>query len=199
MTFSNAFSWKKIYKFRLSFHWSLFPRVQLATFHHWFRWWPDAGQATCHYLKQWYLVYWRIYGSSGLNELIPTCMSRTGGFFVLSHTWVRYPGVSGYEVQCPIQTTVVHGFFGDLTGCTMRANGAHLEICFLPEYLFVCEIICFGGNNVFTKENFSCEVFMMTICPFAWINKYVEKSNNFVDNGTYRMVISQTTRHWLTK
>ena len=36
-TFSNAFSWMKIYKFRLRFHWSLFPRVQLTIFHHWFR------------------------------------------------------------------------------------------------------------------------------------------------------------------
>ena len=26
--FSNAFSWMKIYKFQLRFHWSLFPRVQ---------------------------------------------------------------------------------------------------------------------------------------------------------------------------
>ena len=29
-TFSNAFSWTKIYKFRLRFHWSLFPRAQLT-------------------------------------------------------------------------------------------------------------------------------------------------------------------------
>ena len=31
-TFSNAFSWMKTYKFRLRFHWSLFPRVQLNIF-----------------------------------------------------------------------------------------------------------------------------------------------------------------------
>ena len=36
-TFSNAFSWMKIYKFRLRFHWSLFPGVQLKIFQHWFR------------------------------------------------------------------------------------------------------------------------------------------------------------------
>ena len=33
----NAFSWMKIYKFRLRFHWSLFPRVHLTLFQHWFR------------------------------------------------------------------------------------------------------------------------------------------------------------------
>ena len=32
--FSNAFSWIKMYEFRLSFHWSLFPRVQLTKFQH---------------------------------------------------------------------------------------------------------------------------------------------------------------------
>ena len=69
-TFSNAFSWIKIYKFRLRFHWSLLPRVQLTIFHHCFRQWLGAGQATSHYLDQWLLVYSRIYASLGLNELI---------------------------------------------------------------------------------------------------------------------------------
>ena len=36
-TFSNAFSWMKTYEFRLGFHWSLFPGVQLTIFHRWFR------------------------------------------------------------------------------------------------------------------------------------------------------------------
>ena len=33
--FSNAFSWMKVYKFRLRFDWSLFPRVQFIIFQHW--------------------------------------------------------------------------------------------------------------------------------------------------------------------
>ena len=36
-TFSIAFSWMKMYEFQLSFHWSLFLRVQLTIFKHWFR------------------------------------------------------------------------------------------------------------------------------------------------------------------
>ena len=36
-TFSNAFSWMKMFEFRLKFHWSLFPRVQLTIFQQWFR------------------------------------------------------------------------------------------------------------------------------------------------------------------
>ena len=69
MTFSNVFSWMKMFDFRLKFHWSLNPMVQLTIFQQWFRWWPSAGQATSHYLKQWWLFYWRIYASLGLSEL----------------------------------------------------------------------------------------------------------------------------------
>ena len=36
-TFSNAFSWMRMYRFRIRFHWSLFPRDQLTIFQHWFR------------------------------------------------------------------------------------------------------------------------------------------------------------------
>ena len=36
-TFSNVFSTMKMFEFRLIFHWSLFPRVQLTIFQHWFR------------------------------------------------------------------------------------------------------------------------------------------------------------------
>ena len=49
---------------------SLFPGVKFAIFQHWFRQWLGADQATCHYLNQRWLVYWRIYASFGLNEFI---------------------------------------------------------------------------------------------------------------------------------
>ena len=69
-TLSNAFSWMKMYKFRLRFHWSLLLRVQLTIFQHWFWYWLGANQATTHYLNQLWLNYQRIYASLGLNELI---------------------------------------------------------------------------------------------------------------------------------
>ena len=68
-TFSNAFTWMKMYELRLKIHWSLFLRVHLTIFQHWFRKWLGAVQATSHYLNQWWLVYQRIYASLGLNEL----------------------------------------------------------------------------------------------------------------------------------
>ena len=40
--------------FWLKFHWSLFPGVQLIITQHWFRKWLGAGQATSHYLNQWW-------------------------------------------------------------------------------------------------------------------------------------------------
>ena len=52
-TFSNVLSWMKALKFLLKFHWSLFPRVQLTIFQHWFRKWIGAVQATSYYLNQW--------------------------------------------------------------------------------------------------------------------------------------------------
>ena len=75
-TFSSAFSWMKMFQLRLKFHWSLFPRVQLAIIQHWFRKWLGAVQATSHYLNQWWSVYWRIYASLGLAQLFqwrPNC------------------------------------------------------------------------------------------------------------------------------
>ena len=36
-TFSNAFSWMKMFEYRSKFHWSLFLRVQLTISQHWFR------------------------------------------------------------------------------------------------------------------------------------------------------------------
>ena len=51
-TFSNAFSWMKIFEFQIQFDWSLFLRVQLTIIQHGFRWWLGAEQATRHYLNQ---------------------------------------------------------------------------------------------------------------------------------------------------
>ena len=69
-TCSRAFSWMKMFEFRLKFHWRLFLRFLLTILQHWFRLWLGADQATSHYLNQWWIVYWRIYASLGLNELI---------------------------------------------------------------------------------------------------------------------------------
>ena len=60
--------WYSYYPTR--FHWSLFPRVQSTIFQHWFKLWHGAIQEPSHYLNQWWLVYWCIYASLGLNELM---------------------------------------------------------------------------------------------------------------------------------
>ena len=65
----NTFSWMKMYEFWLTFHWSVFQSIKLLTFQHWFRLWLGTNQVTSHYLNQW-CVYWCLYASLGLNELI---------------------------------------------------------------------------------------------------------------------------------
>ena len=72
-TFSNAFSWMKMYEFQLRFQLSLSLRIQLTIIQYWFRWWLGASQATSHCLNQWWLVYWCIFGSVRLNELSHRC------------------------------------------------------------------------------------------------------------------------------
>ena len=69
-TFSNGFSWMKMYEFRFKISLKFVPRVQLTIFQHWFREWLGADQATSHYLNQSWYLYRRIYASLGLNELI---------------------------------------------------------------------------------------------------------------------------------
>ena len=102
-TFSSAFFWMKMFEFRLKFHWSLFLRVQLAIFQHWFRWWLGADQVTSHSLNQWWLVYWRIYASLGLNELIHPL--RTYAFLILffffkSHSYLPGVPAAGLQFSC---------------------------------------------------------------------------------------------------
>ena len=67
---------------------------------------------------------------------------------MLSHTWVRYPGFSSHGVKCPILTTVVPGFYGDLIGCTIRSKWgpfgdlslARKNLLFVWNKLFLGEI-----------------------------------------------------------
>ena len=53
-TFSNAFSWMKMHEFCLRFHWTLLLRVKLTIFHHRFRKWLGADQATSHFFDRWW-------------------------------------------------------------------------------------------------------------------------------------------------
>ena len=63
-TISNTFSWMKMFRFQLTFHWSLFLWLEFNEQY------SGADQATNHYLNQWWLVYWPINASLGLVELI---------------------------------------------------------------------------------------------------------------------------------
>ena len=51
MTFSNEFSWMKMYEFRLKFHWSLFPGVQFAPIRRQATVWTNDGKFTGAYMR----------------------------------------------------------------------------------------------------------------------------------------------------
>ena len=104
-TLSNAFSWLKMLEFRLKFQWSLFPRVQLTIFKHWFRWWLDADQATSHYLNQWWLDHGRIYASLGLNELMTTQLGMCFGM-VSVHWRKRFQISDKFNLDCSGHTNI---------------------------------------------------------------------------------------------
>ena len=106
-TFWNAFSWMKMLEFRLIFHRSLFLRVQLTIFQHWFSYWIGAAQAASHYLNQRRLGYGRIYASICLNELSwsPDFSISINIFWIklkllkFLHTW---PSIQTYHITIVI-------------------------------------------------------------------------------------------------
>ena len=94
MTFSKAFSWIKMCQFRLRFHQSLFPRVQLKIFQHWFRWRLGTGQSTSHYLNQWWpSLLTQIWVSELIlhgNGMLGFKIYRVYNAFGFAYIWTRY-------------------------------------------------------------------------------------------------------------
>ena len=124
-----------------------------------------------------------------------------GCFRLLSHIWVRYPGFSGRGVKCPILTTVVPGFSDDLIGCTIRSKWDSFGDLYLAWENLLCV-----WNKLFLAE---IKVSQRRTCPvkslwwqivhMQFINKWMEKSSNFWNNGTCgnTMVKPQTVRYRL--
>ena len=56
----------EMYEFSFRFDWNVFLRFQLTKF----QISSDNGLVTSHYMNQCWLVYWRIYASLGLNQLM---------------------------------------------------------------------------------------------------------------------------------
>ena len=99
--FSDAFWWIKSFIFWLKFHWSLLLRVQLTITQDCFRQWLGAGQATSHYLNQWWLVYWYIYSSLSLKELISNSLPQGVSSRLVNYTCqVKWQGPGGVFHQC---------------------------------------------------------------------------------------------------
>ena len=115
-TFSKSFSSVKIVIYWLKFHWSLSLRVQSIIFQHWCRKWLGTDQVTNHYLNQWWLVYWCIYASFGLNDFIFLWET-----LISIHKWVWI-----------ITSTSLKGQWVKKTYAKSNVKITISDICFLP-------------------------------------------------------------------
>ena len=113
-TFSNVFSWMKMYEFLLNLHWSVFQRIQLIISQHWFRWWLGVRQATSHYRNQCWLVYWCIYVSLGLNMF---------AFSVISRHWNARGCWDSLSWK-----TILWSFYSQYHGCWWPGNARKQDI-----------------------------------------------------------------------
>ena len=106
-TFSNAFYWMEIFEFWIKFHWTLFLGFQLTIFKHWFSQYRGAGQATNHYLNQWWLVYRRIYGiyrRHFANDIFK-CILLNGNIWILNKISLNIvPRVPINNIQALVQS-----------------------------------------------------------------------------------------------
>ena len=90
-TFSNAFSWIKIFAFLIQFDWSLFLRIQLTIIQHRFRKWLGADQATSHYLNQWWsmlLTHISVLGLNTINQFYKSSVSIFQQFSNRAFDWL---------------------------------------------------------------------------------------------------------------
>ena len=70
-TLSNVFPSMNKFEFRIKISLTLVPKGPICNIPVMVQIMAWRRQATGHYLNQWWLVYWRIYASLGLNELRP--------------------------------------------------------------------------------------------------------------------------------
>ena len=106
---SNGFPWRKIYEFRLRYHWSLRPCVHLTIF----------GSSDNHYLNQWWLVYRHIYEPLGLQEFKEGIMWCIYGVYprnlIQTHNWSSWihilvgntHSINNYKA-CVVFLTYIH-------------------------------------------------------------------------------------------
>ena len=111
---------------------------------------------------------------------------------MLSHTCVRYPGFSGHGVKCPILTTVVPGFSGDLIGCTIQSKWGPLRDLYLARKNLLCVWnklflgeIKFSQRRTRPVKSLWCQIVAIQESTNEWKNLTF-----FLNDGTYRSIQS---------
>ena len=112
MTFSNAFSWKIMYEFQLTFHWSLFLRVKLK--HSSIG--SDNGSALTRCLVIiWIndsLGWWCMYVSLSINEL-PQCALKDVAVISKCNLWTHIIDLSSWTLPLKMLEWMRHHTFDD--------------------------------------------------------------------------------------
>ena len=146
------------------------------------------------------LLHWVWFNCICLLELNGTVKNMSSN--TLSHTWVRYPGFSGHGVKCPILTTVVPGFSGDLIGCTIRSKLGPFGDLYLARKKLLCV-----WNKLFLGEIKFSQRRTRPVKSLWWQIVPMQESTNkwknltFLNNGTCgnTMTKPQPVRYRLIK
>ena len=110
-TFSIAFYLMKMYEFRLKFHW-IINDILMA-----------RREATSRCLNQWWLVWWRIYASIGLNEL-RYLLSGQGLCFTgtLAYSLIRFQPHDTHAWQWRHISVMTSQITGNTTVCSLTCS-----------------------------------------------------------------------------
>ena len=113
---------------------------------------------------------------------------------------MRYPGFSGHGVKCPILTTVVPRFSGDLIGCTIRGKWGPFGDLYLARKNLLCVWNkMFLGEIKFSQRRTRPVKFLWWCNASTWNIRNVWLAR---DDGHYYDVTSKCcgvtiTTHWV--
>ena len=119
----------------------------------------------------------------------------------LSHTWVRYPRFSSHGVKCPILTTVVPGFSGDLIGCTIQSKWGPFGDLYLARknLLFVWNKLFLGEIKFSQRRTSPVKYLWWQIVPMQGSTNEWKHLTIFLNNGTCGNTMVKLGPRWRQK
>ena len=100
ISLSNAFSWTKLLRISIKISLNFVPKGPINNI-----------PALVQIMNQWWLVYWRIYASLGLNELIPSQISDYIHYEVCDEITYSFPFKCWVKLLIHTQTSNLQGMW----------------------------------------------------------------------------------------